>query len=91
MRIYGPGASVAEDLEPEYIATAKNKAYVTLQEANALAIINIDDASVEKIVGLGLKDHSLPENSLTNRSGSGCPASEIAASRRPATQPSVRS
>ena len=34
---------------------------------------------------------SLPENSRTNRSGSGCPASEIAASRRPAAQPSVRS
>ena len=34
---------------------------------------------------------SLPENSATNRSGSGCPASAIAARRNPATQPSVRS
>ena len=34
---------------------------------------------------------SLPEKSRTNRSGSGCPASEIAARRRPAAQPSVRS
>jgi hypothetical protein len=34
---------------------------------------------------------SLPENSLTKRSGSRCPASEIAASRRPAAHPSVRS
>ena len=33
---------------------------------------------------------SLPENSATNRSGSGWPASESAASRRPAAQPSVR-
>ena len=30
-----------------------NKAYVTLQENNALAIINIAGATVEKIVGLG--------------------------------------
>ena len=58
VRIFGPGASVAQDLEPEYIAVRGNKAYVTLQENNALAIISIDDATVEKIVGLGLKDYS---------------------------------
>ena len=34
---------------------------------------------------------SLPENSAANRSGSGCPASDSAASRNPAAQPSVRS
>jgi DNA-binding beta-propeller fold protein YncE len=64
VRIFGPGASVAQDLEPEYVATDRNKAYVTLQENNALAIINIDDATVEKIVGLGLKDFSSAGNAL---------------------------
>jgi len=64
VRIFGPGASVAQDLEPEYIATVGNKAYVTLQENNALAIINIAGATVEKIVGLGLKDHSIEGNAL---------------------------
>jgi hypothetical protein len=64
VRIFGPGASVAQDLEPEYIAIAGNKAYVTLQENNALAIINIDEASVEKVVGLGLKNHLDPANEL---------------------------
>ena len=64
VRIFGPGARVSQDLEPEYIAVRRNKAYVTLQENNALAIINIASATVEKIVGLGLKDHSLPENGL---------------------------
>ncbi len=34
---------------------------------------------------------SLPENSAANRPGSGCPASDSAASRSPAAQPSVRS
>jgi DNA-binding beta-propeller fold protein YncE len=58
VRIFGPGASVTQDLEPEYIAVRGNKAYVTLQENNAIAIINIDDATVEKIVGLGLQDFS---------------------------------
>jgi hypothetical protein len=57
VRIYGPGASVSQDLEPEYLAVDGNKVYVTLQENNALAIINLHAGTVEKIVALGLKDH----------------------------------
>jgi hypothetical protein len=64
VRIYGPGASVAQDLEPEYVATARGLAYVTLQENNALAVIDIARAKVKKIVALGFKDHSLPGNGL---------------------------
>jgi hypothetical protein len=64
VRIFGPNASVSQDLEPEYIAVSGNTAYVTLQENNALAIINIAGATVEKIVGLGLKDHSMPGQAL---------------------------
>ena len=48
-----PAPAVAQDLEPEYIAVRGNKAYVTLQENNALAIINIAGGTVEKIVGAG--------------------------------------
>ena len=64
VRIYGPNATVAQDLEPEYVATDGNTAYVTLQEANALAVIDIRNASVRKIVALGFKDHSEPGNEL---------------------------
>jgi 2',3'-cyclic-nucleotide 2'-phosphodiesterase / 3'-nucleotidase / 5'-nucleotidase len=64
VRIFGPGASVSQDLEPEYISVDGNKAYVTLQENNALAIVNIAAGVVERIVGLGLKDHSLVGNAL---------------------------
>ena len=64
VRIFGPGARVSQDLEPEYIAARANKAYVTLQENNALAIINIAAASIEKIVPLGVKDHSLARNAF---------------------------
>lgn len=50
------GASVAQDLEPEYIALTDNgKAVVSLQENNALAVIDIAKASVDSINGLGLK------------------------------------
>ncbi len=62
VRISGPGASVAQDLEPEYITTSfdSRTAWVTLQENNALAIVDIRSATVEKLVGLGNKDHSQP-------------------------------
>jgi hypothetical protein len=64
VRIYGPGATVAQDLEPEYIATSDGTAWVTLQEANAIAVIDIARARVKKIIALGYKDHSLPGNEL---------------------------
>lgn len=64
VRIYGPGATVAQDLEPEYITTRGRTAWVTLQEANAIAIIDIPTAMVTDIVPLGLKDHRLPGNTL---------------------------
>lgn len=64
VRIYGPGATVAQDLEPEYITTDGDTAWVTLQENNAIAVIDIRNARVKKIFALGFKDHSLPRNKL---------------------------
>jgi DNA-binding beta-propeller fold protein YncE len=63
VRIYGPNANAAQDFEPEYIAISPDgsKAYVTLQENNALAIIDITSAIVTQIVPLGLKNHSKPK------------------------------
>lgn len=54
------------DPEPESIAIDKSgtRAYVTLQEANGLAVLNLQTQSFEKIVGLGLKDFSLPGNAI---------------------------
>jgi hypothetical protein len=64
IRIFGPGATVAQDLEPEYITQQGRTAWVTLQEANALAIVDIPTATVQDIVPLGLKNHALPGNGL---------------------------
>lgn len=66
IRIFGPGATVAQDLEPEYIAISSDSktAWVTLQENNALAIIDIRSGKVKDLVGLGTKNHSLPGNGL---------------------------
>jgi hypothetical protein len=64
VRIYGPGATVAQDLEPEYITTDGETAWVTLQEANAIAVIDISTARVKRIFALGFKDHSKARNKL---------------------------
>jgi len=60
------GLSVAQDLEPEFIAVSPDgtKAFVTLQENNAIAIVDIASATVESIKPLGLKDYSQPGNGL---------------------------
>lgn len=49
--------TVAMDLEPEYITSTNDTAYVTLQENNGIAVIDLDTLSV-RIFGLGVKDWS---------------------------------
>jgi hypothetical protein len=64
VRIFPGAATVAQDFEPEYIAVSPDgkTAHVTLQEANALAVVDIATATVTRILPLGLKDwsHGLP-------------------------------
>ncbi len=73
VRIYGPGASVAEDLEPEFVAVSPDgeTAFVTLQENNAVAVVDIASRRIAEIFALGTKDHAAPENPLdaSNRDG----------------------
>jgi hypothetical protein len=61
VRIFGPGASVAQDLEPEYITVSADSrtAYVTLQENNAVAIVDIASKRITDIKPLGFKNHNL--------------------------------
>jgi 2',3'-cyclic-nucleotide 2'-phosphodiesterase (5'-nucleotidase family) len=66
VRIFGPGASVAQDLEPEYISITPGSetAYVSLQENNALAVIDLRARRVDRILALGTKDHAAPGSGL---------------------------
>ena len=66
VRVSHPAATVAQDLEPEYIAISEdsNKAYVALQENNAIAVLDIASQSVERIFSLGFKNHGIVENAL---------------------------
>ena len=49
-------AAPAVDLEPEYIAASNDKAYVSLQEANAIAVIDLDAERVDGIYSAGFED-----------------------------------
>jgi len=56
-RIFGPKSSVAQDLEPEYITSSADSkyAYVTLQENNAIATVDLGSKEIIQISGLGYK------------------------------------
>ncbi len=60
IRLFGPNASVAQDLEPEYIAVTEDgtTAYVSLQENNGLAVIDLTLNALVDILPLGYKDHN---------------------------------
>ena len=66
VRIFGPNATVAQDLEPEYITISHDSktAWVTLQENNAIARIDIAQQKVTDIYPLGYKDHGVIGNEL---------------------------
>lgn len=69
IRIFGPNASASMDLEPEYITITNGLAYVTLQENNALAVVDIHKAKVLSINSFGTKKFFRKGNELdyTNR------------------------
>lgn len=78
VRIFGrfggvtDGSSVAQDLEPEYVTFSPDskKAYVTVQEANALLVIDLPTKTIATLNGgpfiksFGLKDHSIAGNGI---------------------------
>ncbi|WP_040727572.1 choice-of-anchor I family protein [Thiomicrorhabdus sp. Kp2] len=59
-------ATIAESFEPEYITVSSDnaKAYVSLQENNAIAVVDLATKTIDKIIGLGFKDHSIAGNAL---------------------------
>lgn len=56
--------TLSQDLEPEYITISSDsqKAWVTLQENNAVAEVNLATKTITGIWGLGKKDMSIPGN-----------------------------
>ena len=60
IRIFSTSASVAQDLEPEYItiSTDNTKAFVAIQENNAMAVIDLATSTIDTIYALGYSDYS---------------------------------
>lgn len=67
------GTTIAQDLEPEYIAVSSDSrtAWVTLQENNALAIVDLTTPTITTVKALGIKDWGVAGNELdvSNRDG----------------------
>ena len=51
------GSNPSVDLEPEYIAVAEGKAYVTLQENNAIAVLDIASKTFAGVYPIGFEDY----------------------------------
>ncbi|MFZ8930430.1 MAG: choice-of-anchor I family protein [Pseudomonadales bacterium] len=66
VRISGPGGGIAAALEPEYVTISDDSAtaYVSLQENNAIAEVDLATGTLTDIWALGFKDHRNPGNEL---------------------------
>ena len=60
IRVFSTSATVAQDFEPEYIAISddNSKAYVTLQENNALVTIDLTTNTITSLTALGYSSYS---------------------------------
>lgn len=61
IRVFGPSdadSKPSTDFEPEYISSVGDTAYASLQEAGAIAIIDIPSATVTDVVPAFIADHS---------------------------------
>lgn len=71
------------DFEPEYIAVnaSGTAAYVTLQEANAMGVLDLNTNQFTSVVGLGAKDFSTTGNFI-DANNNGGPASFVSVSAK---------
>jgi 2',3'-cyclic-nucleotide 2'-phosphodiesterase (5'-nucleotidase family) len=68
VRVFGPEMNldypISANLEPEYVAIDGLTAYVALQEANAVAVVDLVTAEVTDVWPLGFKNHGLVDNGI---------------------------
>lgn len=65
-RVFGPNANLAQDVEPEYVAISSDSktAWVSLQENNGIAEVNLVTKTITNIYPLGYKDYSIAGNAI---------------------------
>ncbi|GGA19556.1 choice-of-anchor I family protein [Psychrobacillus lasiicapitis] len=66
MSYQGKGSSYLAQLEPEYVSVSPDSktAYVTLQENNAIATVDLVSDKIMSVKGLGVIDHSVAGNEI---------------------------
>lgn len=64
--VLGKNTTFSSDIEPEYVTISKDgiTAWVTMQENNAIAEIDIKSQQIKAVYPLGVKDFSLAKNAL---------------------------
>lgn len=84
VRVFGPTPHgddhpVSRNLEPEYVTVDGDVAYVSLQEANALAVVDLASATVTDVHALGFKDHGADGAGLdaSDRDPNGAPTFNV--------------
>lgn len=65
-RVFGVGNDMVKDVEPEYITISEDSktAWVTLQENNAIAKVDIASKTITNIFPLGFKDYNAEGNEI---------------------------
>lgn len=70
LRITGPeGTTAAQDIEPEYVTIVGNTAFVSLQENNGIARVNLATNTIEGIFDLGKIDYTQVTVDISDRDG----------------------
>lgn len=68
-KVDGTVNKASVDLEPEYITVSDNKAYISLQENNAVAVLDLARKTFTGIYGLGYQDFSQVRLALDKGAG----------------------
>ena len=70
IRISGPtGTTQAQDMEPEFVSISGGKAYVTLQENNGVAVVDLRSRRIVEVQALGSVDFSKQAVDLSDKDG----------------------
>ncbi len=66
-----PGQPNSRNFEPEYIAVSSDskRAWVALQESNAIAVVDIEERRIIDVKGLGFKDHLIYPFDASDKDG----------------------